>query len=141
MNKTQRMAVNFFCFKMKENISKYVKKDFEKIFLSGNLRDTLWVETINGIPTNATAKHLKLHTTHIPAIRYDIERFRKEGVIAHTPEKGSYAQSVDEYGGFSKTHKNYAENAIISAIKESYAKTQRVCNGVAKIEIEVKGWK
>ena len=42
----------------------------------------------------------------IPAECYDISLYNKKGIIVKTG-KGSYAQSVDKSGGFSKTHKNF----------------------------------
>lgn len=141
MNGTQRSVASIFCLKLEESISRYIKKDFAKVFLSGNLKNTVWVEHVNEVPSNVSPQHLKIHVTHIPAVRYDIGRYKKEGVIAYTPEKGSYAQEVDVYGGFSQKHKNYAENAIEKAIKESYIRTRRAYSDIAKIEIEVKEWR
>lgn len=138
MNETQRMVASFYCLKMQETISKYIKKDFAKVFLSGNLKNTIWVESVSELPSRTNARHLKIHITHIPAVRYDLDRYRKEGVVAHTPEKGSYAQEVNAQGGFSKKHANYAERAIISAINESYGRTKRTYGSIADIKIEVK---
>ena len=96
--------MNSMVYDLANEILTEIKKDFEVTYLSGNLRDTLKVyPTEDGI------------TVEIPAQRYDIKKFTKEGVIIYT--EGSYAQAVDEYGGFSKKHKDYVERAILKAIE------------------------
>ena len=89
-----------------EKIKKYIKKDFEETHLSGNLMENIYV--------TLTDKGIDIE---IPAEMYDINKFLKEGVVVYTGE-GSYAEQVDEIGGFSKKHKNYVEIAIRKALKE-----------------------
>lgn len=92
--------------KLAELVQKYIKEDFEAVHLSGNLMETIKI--------NRTATSIEIE---VPAERYDIKRFNKEGVIVYTGN-GSYAQAVDIWGGFSKTHKNYIEDAIKQAVQE-----------------------
>lgn len=87
-------------------IKKYIKQDFEETHLSGNL-----MENIN---VTLTSKGISIE---IPAEMYDIKKFLREGVIVYTGE-GSYAEQVDEVGGFSRKHKNYVEIAIRKALRE-----------------------
>lgn len=92
--------------KLAIKIAKYMGADFDEIFLSGNLRDTIKIERIqNG------------WRVEVPAQRYDIKKFKEEGAVVYT-NKGSYASAVDEYGGFSKEHVSYVERAINQAISE-----------------------
>lgn len=83
-----------------------IKEDFEVYHISKNLIDTIKItQTSKGIDID------------IPAEIYDLKRWFKDRVIVYTG-KGSYAQEVDEQGGFSGVHTNYVEDAIKSAIKE-----------------------
>lgn len=83
-----------------------IKVDFEQVFLSGNLRDTLYVEpTENGV------------NIVINAEMYDLLQYKKKGVIIYTGE-GSYASEVDKVGGFSFKHKDYINRAIQSGISQ-----------------------
>ena len=84
-----------------------VYQDFALRHLSGNLMGTM--EVVYG---DEDAK------VRIPAVRYDLKRWNKDKVIVYEPWRGSYAASVDVYGGFSKTHQQYAERAVIAAIRQ-----------------------
>lgn len=89
-----------------ETIAKHIKSDFDIIFLSGNLKATTIVEpNPNGF------------NIVIPAERYDLKRWNKEGVVVYLGV-GSYAQAVDKYGGFSGKHKRYIERSIEKSIHE-----------------------
>lgn len=90
-----------------EAIAKHLRMDFAEVFLSGNLRETITIE-----------KSGNDWKVHIPAVRYDIQKFKDEGVIIKHPEEGSYAEAVNKSGGFSKKHKNYVERALEKAITE-----------------------
>lgn len=103
-----------------EIIVRKIKENFSEKFISGNLRDTIQIhETEKGIEIE------------IPAEKYDLKKWNKEKVIVYTGT-GSYAQSVDEWGGFSHTHKNYVEVAIHSGIVEFLAKKNKK-GGVVEI--------
>lgn len=81
-----------------------LKADFKKVFLSGNLRDTIRiVNTGNAVQIE------------IPAEMYDVNQFMQNQVIVFTGQ-GSYASEVDITGGFSGKHKNYVQRAINKAI-------------------------
>ena len=82
------------------------EKDFERIFLSGNLRDTMSVRAAGD----------GAYELEIPAESYDIGEFRKTGVIVPLNDGTSYASEVDFSGGFSKTHIGYAERAVLDGI-------------------------
>lgn len=88
-----------------ELIAGNVRENFEKVHLSGNLMDGISVfKSGNGVSVS------------IPAVRYDIGRFRKERVIVLRPAEGSYAEEVNRTGGFSGFHVGYVEDAIRKGI-------------------------
>ena len=85
-----------------------IKADFEVVFLSGNLRDTITIEKLeNGFKIVVNAE------------RYDIAQYTDNKVIVYTGE-GSYASEVDETGGFSyqRVHKDYISRAIQNGINK-----------------------
>ena len=88
-----------------ELIKQNIRKNFEDCFLSGNLADTIEIEFDN---QNVRVK--------IPAQTYNIGIFKSKGVIAYDG-KGSYAQEVNEYGGFSKKHTNFLMKAVEEALE------------------------
>lgn len=89
-----------------EKIKNKIFKNFEYVHLSKNLIDTIEVRrTTFG------------YEIDIPAEIYDLQKWYKERVIVYTGE-GSYAQEVNESGGFSGKHTNYVEDAIKEAISE-----------------------
>lgn len=78
------------------------------------LKSSFWAKHItmnlaNTIEVIATEDGYKVR---IPAVAYDLNEWNKHGVLKYTPEYGSYAEKVDETGGFSKTHTNFVEKAI-----------------------------
>lgn len=83
----------------------FITKNFETTYLSKNLVNTIKI----------TSTQDNSITIEIPAEKYDISTFTKEGKIVYT-NTGSYASLVDETGGFSGEHKNYIEKAIKQAI-------------------------
>lgn len=90
--------------KLAEKIREYIKKDFEEIHLSRNLMDTIVVyATENGFSVD------------IPAELYDIDKYLNEGVVVYTGG-GSYAQEVNQTGGWSGEHEHYVEYSIKKAI-------------------------
>lgn len=127
-------AIAIFSNKFGDAVAKNVKEEFRRIHLSGNLMDTLWVEKLN-IGNEESISNEKAVVVHIPAVRYDIRRYREEGVVVHMPEEGSYAQAVNISGGFSHSHKGYVEEAITKAIATSIRSTQRRLGGLAKVKV------
>jgi hypothetical protein len=87
-----------------------IKADFEVIFYSGNLRDTLYVE-----PTGNGVKVV------IEAEMYDLLQYKKNSVIIYTGE-GSYANEVDIKGGFSGKHQDYVIRSIQNGITQWFLK-------------------
>lgn len=81
-----------------------VLNNFEMVHLSGNLKDTMYIET--------RGQSIALH---IPAERYDIKKYLNEGVVVYTGD-GSYACEVNVSGGFSGWHRNYLERSLEGAI-------------------------
>lgn len=88
-----------------------IKKEFEYIHLSHNLVDTMFVETSFGLRN-------RYDVINIPAVTYNINKYRKEKVISYQPYKGSYAFKVNRTGGFSKTHHAYIDRSIIEGVEE-----------------------
>ena len=87
-------------------IQEKIKQDFESVHLTGNLMNSIHIEQSgDSILIN------------VDAPTYDISRFKKEGVIVYNG-LGSYAQEVDDTGGFSGKHKDYIERAINDAIND-----------------------
>ena len=93
--------------RLAERIERNIKNDFEKLHITRNLMDTIKVVV-----------HQDKVEIEIPAERYDFKKWNKDKVVVYN-NTGSYAQSVDAYGGFSKTHKLYVENAIYDALVET----------------------
>lgn len=109
-------SIDTFVSKIVEEI----KKDFATIHLSGNL-----METITSYKLSENEAIIE-----IPAPRYDIDTFLRTQTIVYTGD-GSYAEEVNEMGGFSKTHKGYVERAIMLAIMQiaSIYKVKEITNG------------
>lgn len=92
--------------KLANKIEEKLKKDFDVIHLSGNLANTIKIEkTDNG------------YSVQIPARVYDLVKWRTNRVIVYTGTD-SYAEAVDQNGGFSGKHKKYVERAIMESIDE-----------------------
>lgn len=87
-------------------INEELHNEFKKIYLSHNLVDTITIEENNGG-----------FILEIPAERYNIRKFKKDGVIVYNG-RGSYADEVDESGGFSGTHTGYVDKAISKAMRK-----------------------
>lgn len=88
-----------------ELIAGNIRENFKEVHLSGNLMD--------GISVSKVGNDISVS---IPAVRYDINRFRKERVLVLRPAEGSYAEEVNETGGFSGFHVGYVEDAIRKGI-------------------------
>ena len=93
-------------------IADKVREDFLEVHLSGNLMNT--ISTYHDGAGDFVVS--------VPALKYDLDLYRKKGVTVTLPGKGSYASEVDKSGGFSGKHKNYAERAVFSGIEEWMAK-------------------
>lgn len=83
--------------------------NFQMVHLSGNLADTMKI-----VPKGDAVE------IHIPAKRYNMAEYRRTKAIVYNG-KGSYAQKVNQTGGFSGIHKGYIENGILSSITEYLA--------------------
>lgn len=80
--------------------------DFRQVYLSGNLRDTIYV-------TKGKSGSIKVH---IPAEAYDLNKYRAEHAFVSRPDLGSYAELVNKTGGLSGKHVGYVESAINMAV-------------------------
>ena len=115
---------------LRKNIQKSIKGDFERVHLTGSLAKTTWSEEVVRLHASSFwdkdfTKGKKVAVVHVPAVRYDIRKYYKEGVIEFHPEWGSYAQAVNVSGGFSHYHVGYVEDAIIGSILKSYGNGKR----------------
>ena len=93
--------------KLAAEIAENARAGFERVHLSGNLKD--------GIEARSTTDGALVR---IPAVRYDIARYRKDKTLVFLPAEGSYAEAVNVTGGFSRTHVGYVEEAIIGGIRQ-----------------------
>lgn len=123
-------VMNVMSEKIKDNVVKEINKNFSTIHLSGNLARTIWCEDImrqkwTTFANSDFSRGRKVAVVHIPAVRYDIAKYRKEGVIEHHPEKGSYACEVNVSGGFSRYHVGYVDNAIIKSISRALSSVRK----------------
>lgn len=135
-------ACQKICESLNRNITKNLKENFKKVYLTHNLARTINTE----IPKSTNALYIyesvgiglppmKILTIHIPAVRYDLDKWYEDHTIVHTPEKGSYAQEVNIKGGFSGLHKGYVEQAIISSIIPSVKSAGRGMGKYYKIKL------
>lgn len=88
-----------------EKIAEELQNEFEMAHLSRNLMNTIVIR-----------KTEKGYEVEIPAIRYNIEEFRRTGQIIYDQGNDSYAEEVNVTGGFSGTHIGYVDLAISMAI-------------------------
>lgn len=105
-----------------DRIEEEIKKDFEQVHLSKNLYNT--------IKRYNTADAVGIE---IPAMIYNVKQYKLKHVIIYY-YKGSYAERVNQQGGFSKgkVHKGYVERSITEGVK-SWAKANKKS---VKIRIE-----
>lgn len=92
--------------KLAEMIVSQIKEDFRVFHYSGNLASTIKIITTK----NSVS-------VEVPAEIYDLRLYNRTGAIVYTGE-GSYADDVNEQGGFSGRHKNYVEKSISYAIRK-----------------------
>lgn len=83
------------------------KKEFQNIHLSKQLYHSIHV---------FAGDDGKVHV-RIPAQMYDVNFYRKRGVIKHISQN-SYAMAVNRTGGFSGMHKDYVSRCIYNAINK-----------------------
>ena len=84
-----------------------LEKEFDRYYLSKNLINTIDVKFQD---------YGKKVIIDIPAQIYDVALYKKSGVILY--KGGSYAQKINETGGYSGKHKGYVEKCISNAIKK-----------------------
>lgn len=92
--------------KLADLIKEEIQKEFQNIHLTKNLMDTINIY-----------KSGDKWIVDIPAQKYDFKTYFETGAIVPYKLGGSYAEKVNEKGGFSKTHKNYVERCINKAIQ------------------------
>ena len=95
-------------------IEKNLKAEFEILHFSRNLMNTIKVSK------NSEGNW----EVDIPADLYNLKQFKKKGVIIKT-YKGSYAERINQTGGFSGKHKGYVEKVIEKSIKQWLAEIKK----------------
>lgn len=93
-----------------------LEKEFEEIYLSGNL--------VNTIQINANGENLEIE---IPATVYDMALWKRKHVIVYKNLNESYATEVEEKGGFSHRHINFVEKAVSKAISKWTKEINKKC--------------
>lgn len=81
-------------------IEEAFREEFELVHLSKNLIDTMKIEvTDTGVVVD------------IPAMKYNMKKFRETGIIKYY-YRGSYAEQINKTGGISGQHTDYVERCI-----------------------------
>ena len=104
--------------RLAELIFEAISTDFEYVHLAQNLVATMniYSEIVAYIdPDSGEKVTVDKVVLDIPAPRYSISTYLRTGAVVYTG-RGSYANTVNKHGGFSKKHKNYVEKAIAVAI-------------------------
>lgn len=86
--------------------------EFETIHFSKNLMNTITVKEEDG-----------KFIVDIPAPLYNLKQFKARGVILKT-YKGSYAERINNTGGFSGKHTGYVERIITTSINQWIKESQ-----------------
>lgn len=105
-------SMDTLCRNFAQGMVNDIKKNFADAHLSGNLANTMTLTKVGDCE----------YQIHIPAQVYDQWKFIKQGVIVYQPEKGSYAESVNEGGAQvlgkpTGNHYGYIESGIANTIK------------------------
>ena len=104
--------------RLAELIFEAVSTDFEYVHLAQNLVATMniYSEIVTYVDPDSEEKvTIDKVVLDMPAPRYSISTYLRTGAVVYTG-RGSYANTVNKHGGFSKKHKNYVERAISVAI-------------------------
>jgi len=100
-----------------ENIEQEIKNEFKRMHLSGNLMKTTYV-----MDFSSEQEGVGYSRVYIPAVRYDLDKYIKEGTMIKHPEWGSYANELELNGSFAfkpkkkHRHKGYVGKAIEKAL-------------------------
>ena len=87
-------------------IEEAFREEFENVHLSKNLINTMKIEiTDSGVIID------------IPAMKYNMKKFRETGIIKYY-YRGSYAQQINKTGGLSGKHVDYVEKCIEKGIQD-----------------------
>lgn len=105
------VKMDTLCVRLANGIMAEIYGNFD-IHLSGNLTNTMYLEKVGECE----------YKIHIPAQVYDQMEWLKNKVIVYQPEKGSYAEQVNEEGGkvlgkSTWNHIGYVEGSIVNGIK------------------------
>lgn len=101
-------------------IEEAFKEEFEIVHLAKNLVNTMKIEvTDTGVAID------------IPAMKYNMKKFRETGVIKYY-YRGSYAEQINKTGGLSGKHTDYVEECIKKGIQKWL--TQKGVEGSVKID-------
>lgn len=99
--------LDYYKQKLASIIQKNLQEEFKTVHFSKNLMNTIKVSK------NSEGNW----EVDIPADLYNLKQFKKKGVIIKT-YKGSYAERINQTGGFSGKHKGYIETIIAKSVKE-----------------------
>lgn len=86
-------------------IVEMLELEFKDIHLSKNLVNTIKIY-----------KDVDKWVVEIPAVMYDFKTYFSKGVIIPYNGDDSYAELINQTGGFSGKHKDYIDNCIVNAI-------------------------
>lgn len=87
-------------------IEEAFKEEFRYIHLAKNLINTMKIEvTDTGVIID------------IPAMKYNMKKFRETGIIKYY-YRGSYAEQINNTGGLSKKHEGYVEKCIERGVQK-----------------------
>lgn len=92
-------------------IEEAIREEFKTSHLSQNLVNTIKIEQYNGVVT-----------IDIPAMKYNMKKFKETGVIKYY-YRGSYAEQLNQRG----EHKGYVERCIEKGIEKWMAQKGVSC--------------
>ena len=87
-------------------IEEAFREEFELVHLAKNLINTIKIENNNGVIT-----------IDIPAMKYNMKKFKETGVVKYY-YRGSYAEQINNTGGLSGKHVGYIERCIEKGVQK-----------------------
>lgn len=111
-----------------------IEKEFEQVHLTKNLMETTFRQDF-------VSGYSKVTLLRIPATRYNINKFRKQGVFVYTPNRGSYAWQVNRFGGFSGKHTHYIERMVYNSCINFVNKVNNTIVDGKQVQIKKISWR
>jgi hypothetical protein len=87
-------------------IEEAFREEFKIVHLAKNLVNTMKIEVVDGVVT-----------IDIPAMKYNMKKFRETGIIKYY-YRGSYAEQINNTGGLSGKHEGYIEKCIETGVSK-----------------------